>query len=127
MRCARIRPRQLPEPERDEKLKIENPTYIATAEILWVRTGGTDVLIQACVGIPYENGGAWACPVALVGVDERYPDIVGDSSFQSLTLAIRLIRQRLGHLLDAGEVLVYPDDVSERWNVQALDVVFGRD
>jgi hypothetical protein len=107
-------------------LKIENPVYIATEEILWVRADGTEVLIQACVGIPYKSTNAWACPAALVGVDDRYPDIVGESSFQALNLAMRLIRQRLGHLLDAGEVLTYPIDRSERWDLDSLDVVFGR-
>jgi hypothetical protein len=107
-------------------LKIENPTYIANEEILWVRADGTEVLIQACVGIPYKSSSAWACPAALIGVDERYPDVIGESSFQSLNLAMRLIRQRLGHLLDAGEVLTYQNDGSEPWDQDTLDVVFGR-
>jgi hypothetical protein len=107
-------------------LKAENPTYIATEEILWVRADGTEVLIQARVGIPYKSSSAWACPVALMGVDEQYPDIVGESSFQSLNLAMRLIRQRLGHLLDAGEVLTYPNDRSEQWDAGTLDAVFGK-
>jgi len=107
-------------------LRIENPVYIAAEEILWVRVDRTEVLIQAHVGIPYKSGNAWACPAALIGVDERYPDVVGESSFQSLNLAMRLIRQRLGHLLDAGEVLTYPTEPNERWDLSALDVVFGK-
>lgn len=107
-------------------MKIENPTYIATEEILWIQANGTEVLIQACIGIPYQSNDAWACPAALIGIDDRYLDIVGASSFQSLNLARRLIRQRLGHLLDAGEVLTYPSDRSERWDSDSLDVVFGR-
>jgi hypothetical protein len=107
-------------------MKIENPNYIAVEEILWIRANGTEVLIQACVGIPYKSGNAWACPAALIGVDDRYVDIVGESSFQSLNLAMRLIRQRLGHLLDAGDVLTYPNDGSERWDADVLDVVFGK-
>jgi hypothetical protein len=105
---------------------VENPICIATEEILWVRADGTEVLIQACVGIPYKSSSAWACPAALIGLDERYPDIVGESSFQSLNLARRLIRQRLGHLLDAGEVLTYPNDRREQWDQATLDVVFGK-
>lgn len=108
-----------------KKLKIENPTIIATEEIIWLRADGDEVLIQANVGKPYEQLGAWACPVALKGVDGRYPDIVGESSMQALHLAIRLVRQRLEHLLDAGEVLVYQNDRDCRWDLDTLNTVFG--
>lgn len=107
-------------------MKADNPTYIASEEILWIQANGTEVLIQACVGIPYKSKCAWFCPAALIGIDDRYPDVAGESSFQSLNLAMRLIRQRLGHLLDAEEVLTYPSDRSERWDMDSLDVVFGR-
>ena len=107
-------------------MKVENPTYIATQEIIWLRADGTEVLIQACVGIPYKSSDAWACPAALIGVDERYADRVGESSFQSLNIAMDMIRQRLGHLLDAGEVLTDPNERSYRWDLGALDAVFGK-
>lgn len=107
-------------------MTVKNPTYIATEDILWVRADGTEVLIQACVGIPYKSADSWACPAALIGVDERYPDIVGDCPFQALNLAMRLIRQRLGHLLEAGEVLTYPNERSEKWDLRTLDAVFGK-
>jgi hypothetical protein len=107
------------------ELIIEKPTFIAIQEIVWQRADNDEVLIQACIGQPYEQGAAWACPAALIGVDERYPDIVGESSMQALQLAIRLIRQRLGHLLDAGEVLVYLDDRDSRWDIDSLNTVFG--
>jgi len=92
---------------------------------LRLRRNGEDVLIQAYIGLPYEQSGAWACPAALIGVDERYPDIVGESSMQAVHLAIRLIRQRIGYLLDAGEVLVYPSERDSRWDIESLNAVFG--
>lgn len=106
-------------------MRAENPTYIATQDILWLRGDGNKVLIQASIGIPYRTSDSWACPAALIGVDGRYPDFVGVSSFQSLTLAMRLIRQRLGHLLDAGEVLVFPNSENDRWDPKVLDALFG--
>ena len=106
-------------------MKVVNPAIIATAEILWLRGNGVDVLIQAYIGMPYEERGAWACPAALIGVDERYPDIWGESSMQAVHLAIRLIRQRIGHLLDAGEVLVHPSERDSRWDIASLNAVFG--
>jgi hypothetical protein len=108
-----------------KELKVENPTIIATEEIVWLRAEGDEVLIQAYIGKPYEQVGTWACPAALIGVDGRYSDIVGESSMQALQLAIRLIRQRLGHLLDAGEVLVYQDDRDRRWDLDSMNTVFG--
>lgn len=110
---------------RARKLKIENPAIIATEEIIWLREDGDEILIQANVGKPYEQVGAWACPAALMGVDGRYPDIVGGSSMQALHLAIRLIRQRLSHLIDAGEVLVYRNDRNCRWDLDSLNTSFG--
>ena len=106
-------------------MKIENPTIIATEEVIWLREDGDEILIQACVGKPYEQEGAWACPAALMGVDGRYPDIVGASSLQALHLAIRLIRQRLEHLIDEGEVLVYRNDRDCRWDLDSLNASFG--
>ncbi|MEG2030645.1 MAG: hypothetical protein RR376_08370 [Janthinobacterium sp.] len=106
-------------------MKVVNPAIIATVEILWLRGNGDEVLIQASIGLPYEHSGAWACPAALMGVDERYPDIVGESSMQAIHLAIRLIRQRLGNLLDTGEVLVYQSERDNRWDIESLNAVFG--
>ena len=108
-------------------MKVEHPAMIATEHLLWLRKDGTEVPIQAGLGLPYERGGAWACPVVLSGVDENYSDIMGDSSMQALQLALRLIRQRLGHLLETGEALVYPDERDSRWDIDCLNAVFGRE
>jgi hypothetical protein len=79
------------------------------------------------VGAPYlAEGAMYRCPVELVGVDGRYPDIAGDGSLQALCLAIRLLATRLGHLLQAGERLVYADDRSTDWDSGSLDNLFGR-
>ncbi|MES2018468.1 MAG: hypothetical protein V4484_18420 [Pseudomonadota bacterium] len=106
-------------------MEIDQPTFIAIETIVWLQANNEDVLIQACIGQPYEQDAAWTCPAALIGVDGRYPDIVGDSSMQALQLALRLIRQRLGHLLEAGEILAYPADRDSRWDIDSLNAVFG--
>lgn len=106
-------------------MKIESPTIVATEEIIWIREDGGEILIQAIIGKPYEQLAAWACPAALIGVDGRYPDIVGESSMQALYLAMRLIRQRLEHLIEAGEVLVYRNDRKCRWDLDSLNTLFG--
>jgi hypothetical protein len=87
------------------------PKFIAFERILWLRKDGTEQIIEAKIGEPYQcDAQSWACPASLEGVDGRYPDIVGANSLQSLTLALRLVATRLGHLLADGERLVYPDD-----------------
>jgi hypothetical protein len=49
---------------------------------------------------------------------------MGEGSLQALSLAIRLIASRLGHLLEEKEELVYPDDRS-RWDLACHTSVFG--
>lgn len=58
-------------------MNVENPALIASMEMLWLRENGTEVSVQASTGMPYEDQGAWACPAALTGVDNRYPEVVG--------------------------------------------------
>ena len=107
-------------------MNVENPALIASMEMLWLRENGTEVSVQVSTGLPYEDQGAWACPAALTGVDNRYPEVVGSSSRQAIRLAIRLLRQRLGHLLEPGAVLVDLDERDSRWDIDSLNAVFGR-
>jgi len=59
-------------------------------------------------------------------LDGRYPDIGGESSLQSLCLAIRLLSTRLDDLLKKGGRLVYPSDRSSEWDSESLKNMFGR-
>jgi hypothetical protein len=110
----------------EAKMRIAHPNFIANEKLLWIKKDATEVVIQAFVGVPYQYEEAWACPAALMGLDDRYPDLIGESSIQSLTIALRLIRQRLGHLVDIGDVLVYPNEKNTHWSSSALDAVFGK-
>lgn len=94
-------------------MRTETPQFIASASILRLRSDGSEMMIDAKIGTPYQvDARAWACPASLEGGDGRYPDIVGEGSFQSLSLAVQLIARRLGHMLDDNEQLVYPSDRS---------------
>ena len=100
--------------------RIPTPRFIASEDILWLRADGSETLIEARVGEPYQvDTVTWACPAALDGVDGRYPDIVGGSSLQALSLALKLIATRLGHMLADNAQLVYPEDRSP-WNSLSL-------
>ena len=104
---------------------METPVFIATQSILWLRSDGTEVMIEAKIGTPYMvDERTRACPACLEGVDGRYPDIVGEGSFQALSLAMRLIANRLGHMLKDSAQLVYPVDRSP-WDWASHAAVFG--
>jgi hypothetical protein len=106
-------------------MRTETPKFIASASILWLRSDGSEMMIEAKIGTPYQvDAHAWACPASLEGVDGRYPDIVGEGSFQSLSLAVQRIARRLGHMLDDNAQLVYPSDRSP-WTRSSYASVFG--
>ena len=102
------------------------PEPIATEEITWVRKDGSTSQIKVFIGRPYQlEDGDWACPTLLDGVDSRYPDVMGSSSVQSLSLAIRLVATRIFHLLDDGETLFFKDDLSAPFTLDTLRDTFA--
>ena len=110
---TRVREKVLPR-------RIDNPKFIASERVLWLQKDGAETTIEARIGEPYQlDAQSWACPACLDGVDGRYPDIVGANSLQALALALGLVKSRLGHLLEAGEQLVYPEDRSP-WDTSGL-------
>ena len=107
-------------------MKTEIIDPIATEELLWVRKDGAEVLITAKIGRPYRvDEDVWACPIELIGVDGKYPDMQGAGSMQALGIALRLIKTRLGHLLEDGEKLYYLDEQKSNFDWSSLDAVFG--
>ena len=105
-------------------MPISDP--VAMEEVLWARKDGSEVVLTAKIGKPYRvDEDTWACPVELIGLDEKLPDIPGTGSMQALCLAIGLVKMRLGHLLDRGEALYFSGDREEKWDASALDALFG--
>lgn len=82
---------------------------IAGDDIIGVRPSGERITIKLRLGRPYRKDidpDTWACPVSLEPLYSRIPDVVGDSSFQSLCLAARLALYLLDGLKqDGGRVL----------------------
>ena len=109
-------------------MPTDAPSFIASDELLWLKSDGTAVRLVARLGTPYSVDGHYRCPVELEGLDARYPDIAGESSLQALCLATGLLATRLAHLLEKGERLVYvkDDQPGPDWDVAALNAVFGR-
>lgn len=111
-------------------MRTETPVFIATESILWLRPDGVDIMIEAKIGAPYLVDASlqtWACPARLGGVDAPYPDIVGQGALQALSLAMRLIAMRLGHLLEQHAQLVYPGTADDRvpWDWSSHSALFG--
>ena len=111
-------------------MRVADPPFIACEELLWIQADGNVTKLVAKVGTPYKvDDHLFRCPVELTGLDERYPDIAGESSMQALCLATSLLATRLGHLLEAGERLAYarePGEGQSAWDVDSINAVFGR-
>lgn len=105
-------------------MRIENPTVIATHDFTWHKKDGTEVLIQVMIGAPYRQEIDWACPCAIFELDGRYPDIVGVSGLQALSLAIRLLRERIKGMVEQGEVLDLTADGSQL-RPESVAALFG--
>ena len=110
------------------KMRVSEPVFIALEELRWIKADGSEVRLIAKVGMPYKtDDGQYRCPVALEGLDARYPDIAGGSSMQALCLATSLLATRLKYLLEDGERLSYVEDPEgSAWDIATLDAVFGR-
>ena len=107
-------------------MRTETPQFIATKQLLWLRHDGTDVLITARIGTPYQvDATTWACATEIDGVDGRRADLFAGSSLQALSTALRMVATRLAHLLDRGERLVHPEQRDCAWDGRTLEAVFG--
>ena len=84
--------------------------------------GWKELVTRARIGHPYADGdNTWACPCEIAGFERRYPDIRGAGSWQSLCLAIGLVRSRLEDWQSKGGAIL---DTETREPMQ-LAPVFG--
>jgi hypothetical protein len=105
-------------------LRIETPTWVAEHALVWHKRDG-EVTVVARLGRPYRvEEQCWACPVALDGIDGRYPDHQGVSALQALTLAQRLLATRMLQLVDAGERFMQAGDENV-WDRTVVEAIFG--
>jgi Domain of unknown function (DUF6968) len=87
---------------------------IAETKCFAVFGNGERKLLHLVVGRPYRiDDRSWACPVQLEGLHEKIPNIVGGDSWQALGLAIGLIRQLLGYLVEEGGKLYWEEGGEE--------------
>jgi len=79
--------------------------------------------IRLMIGKPYPDPpNAWACPVAMVGLQGAFPDMHGVDSWQALTLALQVIDRLLTYFVEDGGKLYW----EENGNDLAIDELFGK-
>jgi hypothetical protein len=98
------------------------PTFIATRELTGIDSTGREFPIKLAIGLPYQEGTDWRCPVLLEGFLSIQARPVGIDSFQALMLAQRLARQYLTSFVGerAGRLLD-----SSGGNEVSVDALFG--
>ncbi len=80
-----------------------NKKLIAETILFAVDEGGREFEVRAVVGVPYETEtGNWACPVALEGLHEKFSDIHGVDSFQTVVLSLKLVFNFLMFFVEGG-------------------------
>jgi hypothetical protein len=86
------------------------PELIATRRLRARRPEGDSFDIEVGIGKPVARGDQEGkCAVLLDGLHDRLADQHGIDSWQALMLAQRLARQLLGHFLEDGGQLWYPE------------------
>src|ERR1700761_4623012 len=79
---------------------------MAKTELIRLGKNGERIPISIEISPPYRTAdGVWRTPVALHGAGGRFPDICGENSFQSLSLAIACIHRRLSSMVERGDRL----------------------
>jgi len=86
------------------------PGWIASRTLLAVKPGGEEILITVRLGKPYEiSSEEWACPAAIDGLHQRLHDMHGVDAWQTIQLVQGLLAQLLGHFVEAGGKLYWPE------------------
>lgn len=91
---------------------------IASLQLICERTSGDKFPVIIEIGKPYsiknkKGSLCAACPVTMIGLYEKIPDIIGEDTLQALTLAIRLVEQNLLCFKKNGGKIFYNDGTTE--------------
>jgi hypothetical protein len=81
--------------------------------------------VRLRIGRPHEDGsGAWACRVEFEGFEERFANIVGEDSYQALSLAMSFAWLRMSTFVDQGGTIL--DREGDEYTLDQLRKVLGR-
>jgi hypothetical protein len=83
---------------------------IATQALELRSADGATVPVEVRIGAPYEEDRSWACPLELVGLRPRLPDIRGESAIQALGLALGMARTLVVDAIENGRELCFVGD-----------------
>jgi hypothetical protein len=94
---------------------------IAHSELLWIKKDGTEVCLRWRHGTPYQRSEhEWACSAELVGCGQDFKDISAACSLTPLVLAIRLIADRIGWMIEQGEWIFFQDEKTEKFTKESF-------
>lgn len=89
---------------------MSEPETIAERVIYAVDNDARGFDVGIMIGKPYQTDfkyGDWACPVALIGLHGRFPDMYGVDSWQALIVAVRLVKALLTNFVEEGGKLYW--------------------
>jgi hypothetical protein len=82
---------------------------VAKMVVVGVRPDSARVTLTVQIGRPYEEAGAWACPIDIAPLHGQLADIRGTDSFHAVWLACTLALKLLDNLTAEGWRLEYAD------------------
>jgi hypothetical protein len=83
---------------------------LASRTILAVKPNGKRFTVVLAIGQPYEvTPEEWAIPVSMSGLHSRLGDIHGIDAWQVIQLAYEFIVQLIGHVVEEGGRLYWPE------------------
>src|SRR5689334_21853901 len=103
-------------------MRKKDPEYLAERQLVGEDAERGRFPIHIRTGRPYPDADDWRCPVTGEGVWGRMPDVAGVDSFQTLVLALTLVRQALEFFVEKGGVLRWPGTEE----VVSLETAFGK-
>ena len=93
---------------------------LASRPILAVKPNGERLAVVLTIGHPYEvTPEEWAISVAMSGLHGRLGDLHGIDAWQVVLLAYRFVAQLLGHFVNEGGKLYWPE-TEEPMELEAL-------
>ena len=85
-----------------------------------IKPDGENVPVAVKIGRPYlGEDDLWACSISLADLYPRLSDVKSDESFQSLCLAIHLVRNLLTYFKEDGGVIYSSGNKQEEFPLEA--------
>ena len=93
---------------------------VAKIDLICCKPDGKEIPVEIRIGRPYlGEDGLWACPVSLERFYSRLSDVKSDDSFQSLCLALHLVKKLLIYSKNDGGRIYFAHNKREAFPLEA--------